>query len=468
MDGVFMRLIWNHALALTALSVACSSALAADAPPIPPAAPTTAPSTQPAEPSTQPVIAGDVAALISKLADPVWREREIAEKTLVAMGSSAVPSLKAALHGDLDDEARHRIESALVKIDEIGETGPSRITLDLENIAPRDFFAELSKQIRSELLPAQPDLWESGNFNARASFHFENASFWQVMKEVQEKYNLELVQWNDGIRLMPAGNGNGMLRGPNVVSGPFMVVAQQVFRSQTADLANGGGTQSEFYIRFMGFSEPKLRIMQASSEMQVEEAIDENGNSLAPGNNTVNSGFASGINGAWSFIARLRFPAENPGHKIVKIKGSLPIVLQTGYEAMEVEDPLNKKNIQKTLGGVRFEMKDLVKNADHYTLRLAATMSPENYARIQGLIYNMGGGGSDMKLVDENGQAYQASSKNVTQNNNTFEATIDFVPGPSRRAKQKTPGPPVKLTLKVPTETKNISIPVEFEDIPIP
>jgi hypothetical protein len=450
----FMKL---HRVVLVALSIATAGVCLADE--APSTAPTTAPSVE---------LAGNVSALVAKLADPVWREREKAEKSLVAMGPSVLALLRQTLEGNLDDEARHRIESAIVKIEEQDETGASSINMDATDMPAREFFAALSKQIRAELQPAQPDLWQMGNFNSKATFHFENASFWEVMKEVQEKYNLDLVPWNDGVRLVPGGNGNAMLRGPGVVSGPFKIVAQQVYRAQTADLVNGGGTQSEFLVRFMGFCEPKLRLMQASSELQLQEAIDENGNSLLPGGNNAYSGFAGGNNGMWNFNARLKYPENNPGHRIVRLKGVMPVVLQTGYESLEIDDPLSKKNIQKTLGNVYIEVKDLVKNGDRYTLRLSATVGQENYQRIQSLVYAAGNGG-DIRLLDDDGRRYQAASRNVNQNNNTFEATIDFISEYARRGNRKnTEATPAKLIIRVPTTTKNVTIPLEFQDIPIP
>lgn len=447
-----------QSILLAALSIWVTGGSLADV------SPTTAPATQPAATN----IPESVGTLIEKLADPVWREREKAEKALVAMGNAIVPALRTALEGDLNDEARHRIESAIVKIDEQDESGASTINIEAVDMPAKEFFAELSRQVRAELLPAQPELWEMGNFNNKATLSLQNATFWQTMKVVQEKYNLDLVPWNDGVRLVPGGNGNGMMRGPSVVSGPFMVVAQQVYRSQTADLNNGGGMQSEFLVRFTGFCEPKLRLMQAAAEMQIEEAIDDNGNVLIGAAANRHSGFAGSNNGMWNFNAHLRYPEANPGKRIVRLKGVVPVILQTGYETLEVEDPLNKKNIQKTLGNVFIDIRELTRNGDRYTLRLAATVAQDNYQRIQSLIYNAGNGG-DIRLLDETGAKFSPTSRNVTQNNNTFEATIDFIPEPSRRNRQKaSPGVPTKLVVKVPTATKNVSIPLEFRDIPIP
>ena len=92
------------------------------------------------------------------------------------------------------------------------------------------------------------------------------------------------------------------------------------------------------------------------------------------------------------------------------------------------------------------------------------------YNRIQGILNNnIGHNSGDLRLTDENGNSYFPQSRSTNQANNVFEATIDFVTDPYRRPNTKqTLGPPVKLSIRVPTETKNISIPVELNDLPIP
>jgi len=411
-------------------------------------------------------VAPEISALIVRLTDPAWKERQKAQDALVAMGNGAVTALQSSLNDNPDSELRHRIQTVLVKIEQIGETGASSITLDLNDVSPQQFFSELSKQIRAELLPAQENLWDNNTF-AKQSIKVQSASFWEVMKLAQEKFGIEVVQWGDGIRIVPNGQGGGTMRGPSAVSGPFMVVAQRVHRAQTIDLANGGGTQNEFHVQFMGFAEPKLRLLQAGSELQLDEATDDNGNSLILTNAPAHNGYASGINGAWNFTARIRYPEQNPGRKIARLKGRLPVILQTGYESIDIEDPLSQKNVVKNLGGMKFVMKELLRNNDRFTLKLAIHVNPEMHARLQGILNN-NGNNADLRLIDDTGQTYFAQSRGTNNVNNVFDVTIDFVSDPYRRSNRKTPGQPVKLTIRVPTETKNVSIPVEFNDLPIP
>lgn len=424
-----------------------------------------------ADPATQPV-SPEVAALVEKLSSSAWKDREQAQDALILMGARAVPQLQAALSGELDEEARHRVTTALVKIEEMIETGPSMITLKLENAGPKELVAEINKQIRAELLPASPDMWEQAKFTPQ-NFEYENASFWQVMEDLQQKFGLSFQQYGDGMRLIQGG-GQRFFEGPNSISGPFVIVAQRVHRSQSVDLVNAGRVQNEFYISFMGLAEPKLRILQASSDVKIDSAVDDKGNDLSISTNAHGGGYSSGINGQWNFNARLSYP-ENAGTKINLLKGSVGIVLQTGYETFEVEDVLNAKNVEKTIGETRFVFKELTRNGERYSLKMSANVDAnrgESWNRISMLFYNNSGG--DLKLYDEQGRSFVPGSRNVNQSNNGLEATVDFVADPNVRVRrrgvqqQSPPAPPTRLVLKVPTETRTMSIPFEFKDIPIP
>src|SRR5688572_19514275 len=126
-------------------------------------APATQPTTRPAtQPSTQPAaaVAEEVRELLEALSSDDWQARKRAEESLAATGAGAETLLREFVTGTEDDEARTRGESALRRIAENRASGPSFVTLHLKDAAPRDAFAELSRQAHAELKPYADNLWE--------------------------------------------------------------------------------------------------------------------------------------------------------------------------------------------------------------------------------------------------------------------------------------------------------------------
>lgn len=419
--------------------------------------------------------ATEVTSLVTQLSSTVWKDREIAQETLIQRGPTVVPALQEALKTDLPQEARHRVETILVLIDERMETGPTLLNLKLENVTAREFVTEVNKQLRAELLPHTPEMWDQLRGNTQ-SFDYQNATYWDMLRDLQEKYNLELTQVNEGQMRLIQGGGGRFLNGPASVSGPFMIVAQQVHRSQTIDLTTKGAVgpaRSDFNIQFMGMAEPKLRLLSPSMEVRLESAVDDKGNDLAPSGPNANYGGYGGSGPVWNFSTRLNYP-QNAGTRIALLKGSIGLLLQTGSESFEIPDPMNAKNVEKTIGELRITFKEMTANGtNNYNVKIAIAYD-QNRQDIAMRVHSLfNSANSAMKLTDAQGRRFYCSGRGTNQSNGAIEATLNFSPDPSTRIRRQrnTPqesNPPTQFQFQVPTSTKMISVPFEFKDLPIP
>jgi hypothetical protein len=453
--------------------------------------PATFAATSSTQATTRPAASGETAALIRRLSAGSWKERQAAQARLVQLADQTRPQLEALLNPQpdtpaLDDETRNRVIAALRQIDEDDRTGPSLITIHAHDLEPLEVFADIARQAKSPLETAQPELWRAGGSpTGRMTFNVDRQPFWSVLRELNRKYNVELVQWGEELRLTAAGGGGTFpMRGPSVVSGPFLIVASRVFRSQAIDLsqpaenAQQPGTEREFNVQLTALPEPKLRVRKSDAMARLTEAVDDHGNSLIPDHPAdEDAGFTTGPAGTWAFTARLQDAAQNPGRKIARLKGTVTTVLLTQFQTIELSDVLTAQNVERELGMSKLLIKGVKKdeqNASIYHLTATVTLptlagneTGEEWERLESMFNS----GSDVRLLDARGKAYGVQSRNVGGGqNNTMDVTIDFTRDTpqSGEGEANKLGDPSKLVLNIPTESKEVAVPFEFTDLPIP
>src|SRR5581483_8863014 len=115
------------------------------------------------------------------------------------------------------------------------------------------------------------------------------------------------------------------------------IVANRVVRNESIELGAGRSASSDFSIAFTALAEPKLRMLRAGYAARIDQATDDNGNSLVPDEVAAQdrlrrAGFTAASGGAWTFQGRLAYPPHNPGKRIVSIKGAIDVVLQTRFQ----------------------------------------------------------------------------------------------------------------------------------------
>ena len=444
-----------------------------------------APSPAPAAPATQESADGDVEAevraLLPGLATRDSTKRQQAEDELVELGEPAKAVIERVLESPEADnvEVRTRLESAILRIDADRLTGPSYVTLRLKDAKPADAFSELSKQGSAEVRTFPDDLWQQGEWPA-ITLDLRRQPFWAAAQELADKTGVGFQAWNDGLRLV---RGPGQIGGPSVVSGPFLVVATQVSRAQTIVLGKDGGPaaggvaarpplvrarSNEFGVLLLVMPEPKLSVVRAATGVRLERAEDDRGNDLIPPVGAGGQSYAGGMGGAWSVFARLNYPAANAGQRIVKLAGSATFVVQTKSEQIEIPTPLKLKDAFRLVGGSRVTFQEMTQSGDRFELKV--TLTPDGNAA--------GGGGADgmasllqsvqtrLRILDAAGEPLDRRGMSSQGNGRETKITLHFAPrgGPNAAGE----GDPTRLVWDVPTETKDVEVPFEFADLPMP
>ena len=412
---------------------------------------------QPAQPTTAPAID----ALIAQLADDDWQQRQRAQDRLVLIGEKARGALERAAGESSDPEVRERAAAALASIAQNAQAGPSIITIQGDDIPLRDVIKQLSEQCGVALETYPPDALEQQR-GTRVALDIDHLPFWDAMRQITEKTGFTVQQWdNTGVKLMQGGQ---QFDGVSQVSGAFLVSAVRVSRSRSIELGGARNAYEDFQVLIGARAEPKLRLLRVAYAPNLDEAVDEHGNSLLPAANaSVAGGYAIAPAGAWQLPARLSAPPDM-GRRIARLRGSFDVSIQTRTEQLEVPDIVSARSVNKVAGGVRFVIKELRRNGDAWTLEMLARpdgATRDEWERMQQTLST-----ADIKLLDERGAALARTGSSTSGGPEQIEMTIEFSPrawGHDRKV-----GEPAKLVWTVPTETRDVSVPFDFKDLPIP
>lgn len=428
-----------------------------------------------AEESIAENVEADVRALLSELAGPDSTQRQQAEDNLVEMGEPARPIIEELLKSAAADnvEIRTRLESALLRIEADRLTGPSYVTLRLKDATPAAAFSELSKQAQAPIRAYPEDLWQQGEWPA-LTLDLRRKPFWIAAQELSEKSGVGLQASDDGLRLV---RGPGQLGGPSVIHGPFLIVATQVNRTQTILLGDNAagqparppivrGRTNDFGVHLLVLPEPKLSVIRVNSGVRLEQAVDEKGNDLAPPAGAGGQGYASGMPGAWNVYARLNYPAAGAGQTIARLAGTVTFVVQTKSEKIEIPDPLTLKDAFRVVGGSRVTFHQMTRNGERFELKVSLT--PDGNAAgadgARGMSSLFQSVQSRLRVLNAAGEPLDRRGFSSEGSGREMRFTLHFAARPGAAAN----GEPARLVWDVPTETRDVEVPFEFTDLPMP
>ena len=403
--------------------------------------------------------------LVNQLGAESWKVRQKAQDTLVQLGADVLPRLNQLARDTQDEEVRSRAEAAVSRIEDARATGTSLITLHVRGGSPKAVFAEISRQAGAELRPHPPQLWDSKPWPS-VDLDIDRKPFWLVMKEVCDLYGLaprsngnerdvELVERTASANARPWGTA------PTIMHGPFMVSATYVNRYHYLDLNAPGNVKRNASVQLLVYAEPKLRVLQSTYNARLEEALDDAGSSLiSPG--VQNDGLQP--NNSWVMTLNCSLtPTETTGNQITSLKGTGRFLVQTRSETAEVLDVLNARNVSRTVGGKKFTLKEVRKNGESaYQVTITLYRAGWNLAE-----WNYMYPYSNFRLVDASGRSLaRVNASGQGGGQDQTDVTLHFQRG--SLAGGEVAGEPVKLVWEVATETREIVVPFEFRDLPLP
>lgn len=468
-------------LILAALGVAASQPAAPSTQPAGPATQPAGPSTQPvsrlipatqvAIPATQPTTAagpatrpaavvalGDPAQLLQQLADSDWHVRQHAQERLVKGGEDAKPFIQTLVDQATSDEARKNAQAALQEIDDNRRIGPSYLTLHFKNAAASDVMAEISRQCFTPLLTAPEHLFQQEPFPT-VTVDVDHQPFWAVVPKICQQLGVDFRHFQGGMRLMRSGGmqADGVSR----IEGSFLIVATQITFSRTRSFA-AKNEQTQFGMQIAVYPEPKLNVLRGSGSIQAEQAIDDNGNSLLPEGASLNRVWGGFMGfGGWSLYAPLHYP-KNIGSRIARFKGSTGFVIQVESQKVEFPNLVSFQPATRFMYDMPVLFEAFKKEGDVWKLHLH--INQPNFGGSQWQQF-MEGVQNRLQVLDGAGNALDHRGMSTSSNNATMDLTLDFARsnGPTGQMS----GEPVRLVWEVPTKTRELTVPIDFRDLPL-
>ncbi len=418
-----------------------------------------------AAPATQPSALIDT--LLRQLAADDWKVRQQAQERLVDLGEPAVEALKRLAAETRDEEARTRAEAALRQIAERDRSGPTLITLQLNDVPLQVAVEEIARQAKVEIGGWPSFIWKQAP--AKISLDVTRKPFWLVMRDLNEKTGLapeRMGAARNQISLVQ--KSEGWSKRPHSLHGPFMVVANGANRNHSIDYAVPENVSKSFTIQLQAFVDPKVKVMQGSSLLRIDEATDDRGNSLViPNSRTVQSMSAPGFNAGWiwDLHASLQYPA-NVGTHITLLRATARFLVQGKADVWEIPDITKANHVERVMPMGRYVVQGVRKSGErNYELQIGIEHPPDvvahghpltDFATLQRCI----------RLLDADGNAYDPAGGGGGGGAGRLQYTLNFYApanDPNRRV-----GEPAKLVWEIPIDVKEVDVPVVLRDLKIP
>jgi hypothetical protein len=411
------------------------------------------PATEPA--TTQPT--SQVLSLVNDLTSDQYATRQSAQKKLEEMGPAIAPQLREILAGNLTDEAQSRVRAALHRIEENQDFGPSIITIHCHNAPLLGVLEDFADQAGKVDMGFNRPEFRTMVASRTISLDLDHADFWTALQKIEDATGLH-ARPGDGDGRMILDNMGGFFAQRSSrarIAGPCLIVPQQ---SNWSLVYGRGGDSQNLNLQLLVMVEPKLHLLGGMNVNWLRECVDEKGNSLLrPG---MEGGFYANPNQWWLQMSTMLRVVPGMGRKIARLKGELPLDVQTRSETITVDNILSAKNVTKTAGGVTITIQDCVALGNQYRLTLQSSGTFSSPAGNWQLMQNPF---TSLKLLDENDQPLQQGGpqSSIVRDGQMIMVLNYFANGPHL-------GPAAKLKWEVTTESRQMKVPFELDDLELP
>ncbi len=418
--------------------------------------------------STPPTLHADqpnspLESALSDLRSDDWSAREAAQAKLVELAfdsdpASVVEALKNRLAQTNDPEEITRLEAALASIDEQRLLRPTRITLDLQQVTPADIVRAFNAQTQGELvLPEYPGAPLDRLFNYRV----DHATYWEALAELERATNLGVVV-NGNIWTLQHG-GNRQFTGLTHERGPFIFTVNSVHYSRIRQIGLGNSSEN-FIVQAMLRSEPKIRMASGQTRITLERAVDDLGQSLlreggATTSFVQNAGFAN-------LQFQLQYP-KNVGSEIVELAGRVQVNIASRVQRVAIPNLAKFEPIEVDIEGGTLRIETAPENLDIPELQRG-----ENTHIVRFTIRGSAQSTTRQRVLEalQSARVLDAKSRPVHQRNmntragnaNTLEVHVAY------RPPQQADATPLSLNLDLPSDFREIEVPFNITNIPMP
>jgi hypothetical protein len=422
-----------------------------------PAAPAPAPVTSPAaSPATQPDPT-QWAALLAQLTNDDFAIREAGQRELNKIGYRQLDFLRRAAETATDLEIKGRLATRVNAIEEDLATNPPPISVELKDATIADVADEVSRALGIKF-DTYPPRNQGLNLNDTYTLSATDRPFWEVFLDLTHQHNLGF--YNNGNQTMLSGQ-MGQSYASGSANGPLLILPTNLNRQRSINFQNPNGpiaSSETMYFNCTLMLDPRIRLVKYA-QPQFTEVVDDLGNILfnQPANMQPTNEIVGGSRIAFqmSMGTSLKVP-EPRGTKIASAKGVFRAVIQTADEHLDVSDIEKKIGQSFDFGGYTMRLRSFQITSDNPNspINVNLYINTEN----SGARVMLPGGGVsqppiiNLSLIDATGKVvYSTTTRGGTSLSTSGNMTL-----------------PLTMRLSAPSKTKEITIPFELKDLPLP
>jgi hypothetical protein len=244
-----------------------------------------------------------------------------------------------------------------------------------------------------------------------------------------------------------------------MISGPILFVARQFHFIRMIHFGSGSPPDvRRATLDLAGYAEPGSRVLQVADRVDVEEAVDDHGNSLKPAPEQDRRFAFREECVPWEAEADLQFPVKNPGTKLVRFRGSQMVRIGTEPRRVEVVDLTHARRRKLANGPAAIYFEGCTRRALDYVLSLSVSMEgQEDEERVEAEAK------SGLQVLDADGHRLQLSDWGGDGSDGTVwhinrAIVIPGVAGPGSPV-------PTKLVWNMTTATRDVKVPIVFDNL---
>lgn len=350
-----------------------------------------------------------------------------------------------------------------------------QIALHFKDAQPQQVLEELSRQTGFTFR-----LTEFGRIQEAkpVTIDVEGQEFWPVLNELAKQMGVSIRRGGlgSGFQVWPGQMFQERGNGPQSPSALGVLQADSVGRSRSLRWgADGKPAWTETISVGLRFQiDPRIQVLSASYQPKIDEAVDNTGRSIA----LPRPAFAADFNmfsgadfddgSGRRFNVSLRAPAA-PAQRIARLKGSARLRVITRSETWEVdidEEKSRTKTVQRDGAQMSLNVGPWRRRGGRYEIELAMR-EPEAVPDLAGInrrrMLGLQAFGT-VRLLDAQNRELTRSGTEGNSSSSGVEYRMSF----SSRGGENDPGAPARLVWTLPTEWKDVEVPFEFTDLPLP
>jgi len=408
------------------------------------------PATAPADPRWQ--------SLIARLASDSFADRQAAQKDLDALTWRDHDLLKQFAESTVDPEAKSRLAARLVSLEERMAYDPPPISLDLKDAPLADVVAALEKatgeKFNDTLAVALNRAGRAGNIRPGGptfTLSAKEQPFWEIFRDLSDQHGLVLQPSGPtsrpGFRLAQQEPGLH----PTQIVGGVAIFANSITRTASINLQNRPGQQVQTPTLTFAFSamvDPRIKLVTAQPP-RFFNVVDDAGNTLLdlPVTSELDRRAALSASLLTRFMNNsVSLPVlEKGGKKIASAKGAIALTLQLASDSIAIADADIKLNEPLTVGGQTILITEFTLVGTQLRYRISVKPNQVPSASPPPPV--------SMAILDATGQEVH---------------TVTFTGSGGGSFSSSALKPPLKLQFTAATKTKDIVIPFELKDLPLP